>query len=120
MSTAVGAVRKCGRTLLAYGWNATSLWTPTDLNTFVTSLARRKFDLPAQYYRGVAGIITSITRMNTRRKLRLMNPTLCSVTNYRERVTLFCYTLLYPCPISNVPCSASQSSNTVGKEATGN
>lgn len=68
---------------LTLGWNA-SIWTPTNLNTFVTSWAQREFDISAGEATQVAGIIANLTRFNARRKPELLNSTTYSLINYRE------------------------------------
>ncbi len=68
---------------IAYGWDA-SIWTPENLNSFVTSWAQREFDLPSQQSLQVSNIIACLTRFNARRKPELLNSTTYSLTNYRE------------------------------------
>ncbi|KAI0772419.1 hypothetical protein BD413DRAFT_545266 [Trametes elegans] len=68
---------------LSYGWNATR-WTPANVGSFVSSWARREFDLSASDAAEVAAIIHNVTRHNARRKPELWNATTYSLTNYRE------------------------------------
>ncbi|KAI0673152.1 hypothetical protein C8Q78DRAFT_703002 [Trametes maxima] len=72
---------------LSYGWNA-SRWTPTNLNSFVTSWAQREFDLSEADAGEVAAIVHNVTRHNARRKPELWNSTTYSLTNYREAETV--------------------------------
>ncbi|THG97912.1 hypothetical protein EW026_g4183 [Hermanssonia centrifuga] len=72
---------------IAYGWDA-SIWTPENLNSFVTSWAQREFDLPSQQSLQVSNIIAGLTRFNARRKPELLNSTTYSLTNYREADTM--------------------------------
>ena len=78
---------------ITYGYDA-SKWNPSNLHTFVTSWARREFDLSASDAFEVAGIIANVTRHNARRKPELWNSTTYSLINYRECV--FSLSLLSP------------------------
>ena len=73
---------------LTYGYDS-SKWGPSNLNTFVTSWAKREFDFSDSEAEEVASIIHNVTRHNTRRKPELWNSTTYSLTNYREYVA-FC------------------------------
>ena len=65
------------------GWDA-SKWTPFNLDGYVSSWAKREFDLNDSDSEEVAGIIANVTRFNARRKPELLNSTTYSLTNYRE------------------------------------
>ncbi|KAJ3491899.1 hypothetical protein NLI96_g361 [Meripilus lineatus] len=68
---------------ITMGWDA-SVWTPYNLDGFVSSWAKREFDLPDGDSEEVAGIIANLTRFTARRKPELLNSTTYSFTNYRE------------------------------------
>ena len=70
---------------LTLGWDA-SLWTPSNVNSFVNSWAQREFDFSAAQADQVATIIANVTRFNARRKPELLNSTTYSLYNYREYV----------------------------------
>ena len=68
---------------LTLGWNA-SRWTPDNLGTFVTSWAKRDFQVEDAEAEAIAEIIANFTKLNARRKPELWNSTTYSLTNYRE------------------------------------
>ena len=68
---------------LTLGWNA-SRWTPDNLGTFVTSWAKRDFQVEDDEAETIAEIIANFTKLNARRKPELWNSTTYSLTNYRE------------------------------------
>lgn len=70
---------------ISLGWNASN-WNPNNLNTFVSSWAKREFDLSSQDSAEVANIVANLTRWNSRRKPESWNATTFSLTNYRECV----------------------------------
>ncbi|KAL1720290.1 GH115 alpha-glucuronidase [Schizophyllum commune] len=71
---------------LTLGWNA-SRWTPDNLGTFVTSWAKRDFQVEDAEAEAIAEIIANFTKLNARRKPELWNSTTYSLTNYREAQT---------------------------------
>ena len=73
---------------ITMGWDA-SVWTPYNLDGFVSSWAKREFDLSDGDSEEVAGIIANLTRFTARRKPELLNSTTYSFTNYREYVFFF-------------------------------
>ena len=68
---------------LTLGWNA-SRWTPDNLGTFVTSWAKRDFQVEDAEAEAIAEIIANFTKLNARRKPELWKSTTYSLTNYRE------------------------------------
>ncbi|KAJ6564988.1 hypothetical protein DFH09DRAFT_1475574 [Mycena vulgaris] len=68
---------------ITYGWNATR-WSPENLDTFVSSWAKREFDLTDADATTVSNIIDTLTQFNARRKPELLNSTTYSLINYRE------------------------------------
>lgn len=68
---------------IALGWNS-SIWTRDNVDTFVTSWAKREFDLSQQDSVQIAGMMANLTRFNNRRKPELLNSTTYSLVNYRE------------------------------------
>ncbi|KAL1746590.1 GH115 alpha-glucuronidase [Schizophyllum fasciatum] len=68
---------------LTLGWNA-SRWTPENLSTFVTSWAKRDFQVEDKEAETIADIVANYTKLNARRKPELWNSTTYSLTNYRE------------------------------------
>jgi len=68
---------------LTYGWNTTR-WSPTNLDTFTNSWAKREFSLSDDDANTVTSIIANLTRYNSRRKPELWNSTTFSLTDYRE------------------------------------
>lgn len=70
---------------ITYGWNS-SIWTPDNLDSFVSSWAQREFDLSTEDAGTVTEIIANVTRFNARRKPELLNSTTYSLTTYRECV----------------------------------
>lgn len=68
---------------ITLGWNA-SVWTPNNLDSFVSSWAQREFDLSDGDAEEVAEVIANVTRFTARRKPELLNSTTYSLTNYRE------------------------------------
>ncbi|KAK7046476.1 GH115-C domain-containing protein [Favolaschia claudopus] len=68
---------------ITMGWNA-SRWNPDNLDTFVSSWAKREFDMSDSDALTVTNIIANLTRFNARRKPELLNSTTFSLVNYRE------------------------------------
>ncbi|OJT11184.1 hypothetical protein TRAPUB_12291 [Trametes pubescens] len=68
---------------LSYAWDATR-WTPSNVDSFVSSWVQREFDLSASDATVVASIVHNVTRHNARRKPEMWNATTYSLTNYRE------------------------------------
>lgn len=68
---------------LTLGWDA-SVWSPSNVNSFVTRWAQREFDVSATEASQIATIIANVTRFNARRKPELLNSTTYSLINYRE------------------------------------
>jgi hypothetical protein len=68
---------------ITYGWNATR-WNPDNLDTFVSSWAKREFGVSDSDATTVAEIVGNLTRFNARRKPELLNSTTYSLVNYRE------------------------------------
>jgi hypothetical protein len=68
---------------ITYGWNATR-WNPDNLDTFVSSWAKREFDLSDADATTVTSVVANLTRFNARRKPELLNSTTYSLINYRE------------------------------------
>ncbi|KAJ7488053.1 hypothetical protein FB451DRAFT_1126447 [Mycena latifolia] len=68
---------------ISYGWNTTR-WNPDNLDTFVSSWAKREFDLSDADATIVSSIVANVTRFNARRKPELLNSTTYSLINYRE------------------------------------
>ncbi|KAJ3557630.1 hypothetical protein NM688_g1372 [Phlebia brevispora] len=72
---------------ITIGWNA-SIWTPTNVNSFVTRWAQREFDVGSDEASQIATIIANVTRFNFRRKPELLNSTTYSLISYREAETV--------------------------------
>ncbi|KAJ7206913.1 hypothetical protein GGX14DRAFT_456996 [Mycena pura] len=68
---------------LSYGWDS-SRWNPDNLDTFVSSWAKREFDVSDADAATVTSIVANLTRFNARRKPELLNSTTFSLINYRE------------------------------------
>ncbi|KAJ7866061.1 hypothetical protein B0H14DRAFT_2347693 [Mycena olivaceomarginata] len=68
---------------ISYGWNATR-WNADNLDTFVSSWAKREFDVSDSDAAAVTDIVANLTRFNARRKPELLNSTTFSLINYRE------------------------------------
>jgi len=71
---------------ITLAWNSTR-WNPDNLDTFVTSWAKREFALGDSDATMVADIVANLTRFNARRKPELLNGTTFSLINYREWVS---------------------------------
>jgi hypothetical protein len=68
---------------ISYGWNATR-WNADNLDTFVSSWAKREFGVSDSDAAAVTDIVANLTRFNARRKPELLNSTTFSLINYRE------------------------------------
>ncbi|KAH7910771.1 hypothetical protein BJ138DRAFT_970832, partial [Hygrophoropsis aurantiaca] len=68
---------------ITYGWNA-SVWTPDNLDSFVSQWAEREFAFSSPDSATVAEIIANVSRYNSRRKPEMLNATTYSLANYRE------------------------------------
>ncbi|KAJ7092468.1 hypothetical protein B0H15DRAFT_175137 [Mycena belliarum] len=68
---------------LTYAYNA-SRWNPDNLDTFVSSWAKREFDVSDLDATMITDIVGNLTRFNARRKPELTNSTTYSLVNYRE------------------------------------
>ncbi|KAH7905930.1 hypothetical protein BJ138DRAFT_1183402 [Hygrophoropsis aurantiaca] len=68
---------------ITYGWNA-SVWTPDNLDSFVSQWAEREFAFSSPDSAAVAEIIANVSRYNSRRKPEMLNATTYSLANYRE------------------------------------
>ena len=68
---------------LTYAYDSTK-WSAFNLDDFVTSWAKREFDVSDEDANSIATIVANVTRFNANRKPELLNSTLYSVTNYRE------------------------------------
>ncbi|EGO20146.1 glycoside hydrolase family 115 protein [Serpula lacrymans var. lacrymans S7.9] len=66
-----------------YGWDA-SIWTPDNLNTFVSAWAQREFALSTEDTETITQIIANVSMYNSRRKPEMLNGTTYSLANYRE------------------------------------
>ncbi|KAJ6563652.1 hypothetical protein DFH09DRAFT_478550 [Mycena vulgaris] len=82
----VGDLKPCEREtefFIAYGWNATR-WQPDNLDTYLSSWAKREFGLSDKDANIVSDVVANLTRFNARRKPELLNSTTYSLINYRE------------------------------------
>lgn len=70
---------------LTYAWNST-IWNPSNLNTFVSEWATREFDLTPDRAALVTSIVGNLTRFNARRKPEMITANTFSLANYREYV----------------------------------
>jgi hypothetical protein len=68
---------------IGLGWNA-SRWQPENLDTYISSWAKREFELSDKDSNIVADVVANLTRFNARRKPELLNSTTFSLINYRE------------------------------------
>jgi hypothetical protein len=68
---------------LSLGRNST-IWNRNNLDSFITSWAKREFDLSTADNLEIANLILNVTRFNNRRKPELLNATTYSLVNYRE------------------------------------
>ena len=68
---------------LTLGWDS-SVWKPSNLNTFVSSWAQREFAVSPSQADEVVSIMANLTRFNARRKPELLNSTVYSLIHYRE------------------------------------
>jgi hypothetical protein len=78
---------------ITYGWNTTR-WSPSNLDSFVSTWAQREFDVSVAQSSLISEIVANMTRFNARRKIELTNSTTYSLVNYREYVICL---LLYVC-----------------------
>ncbi|KZV74317.1 glycoside hydrolase family 115 protein [Peniophora sp. CONT] len=72
---------------LTYGYDS-SLWTPTNIDSFVHEWAVREFDLSNEKATEVVGIVGNMTRYLARVKPELLSATTFSTFNYREAETV--------------------------------
>lgn len=61
-----------------------AVWTPDNLNTYVTSWAQREFEVSEEDSADIAQVLANLTRYNARKKPELLGANTFSLTNYRE------------------------------------